>query len=125
MTGYPLFSLLEGIHSNKRTNKSPLLTNSLQHAMPMGNGFAENLVFFPICTYIHIALIHKFSSFFVGHSEVTTGAISDNALEPTDVAISISGSPVKGSISQNNQVANQLLQVKIAEAKSQTNVMLI
>jgi len=60
-----------------------------------------------------------------GHSEVTTGAISDNALEPTDVAISISGSPVKGSISQNNQVANQLLQVKIAEAKSQTNVMLI
>ena len=74
--------------------------------------------------YIHIALIHKFS-YFLGHSEVTTGAISDNALEPTDVAISISGSPVKGSISQNNQVANQLLQVKIAEAKSQTNVMLI
>ena len=59
--------------------------------------------------------------FLLGHSEVTTGAISDNALEPTDVAISTS-SPVR---SQNNQITNQLLQVKIDEAKSQTNIMLI
>jgi len=56
-----------------------------------------------------------------GHTEITTGAISDNALEPTDVAISTS-SPVR---SQNNQITNQLLQVKIDEAKSQTNIMLI
>ena len=57
----------------------------------------------------------------LGHTEITTGAISDNALEPTDVAISTS-SPVR---SQNNQITNQLLQVKIDEAKSQTNIMLI
>ena len=63
-----------------------------------------------------------YSYFFIlGHSEITTGAISDNALEPTDVAISTS-SPVR---SQNNQITNQLLQVKIDEAKSQTNIMLI
>ena len=60
----------------------------------------------------------------LGHSDVTTGAISDNALEPTDVSISAS-SPVKGLTSQSNQVANQLLQVKIAEAKSQTKILLI
>lgn len=54
-----------------------------------------------------------------GQSEMTTGAISDNALSPSDV------SPVRLSSSQNNQVANQWLQAKIDEAHSQTKVLLL
>lgn len=54
-----------------------------------------------------------------GQSEMTTGAISDNALSPSDV------SPVRSSSSQNNQLANQWLQAKIDEANSQTKVLLL
>ena len=55
-----------------------------------------------------------------GQSEMTTGAMSDNALEALDTI----PSPVR-STSQNNQVANHLLQMKIADANSQTKVLLI
>ena len=56
-----------------------------------------------------------------GQSEITTGAMSDNALEPVDTI----PSPVRSNASQHNQMANQMLQNKIAEANSQTKVILI
>ncbi len=54
-----------------------------------------------------------------GQTEITTGAISDNALEPVDV------SPLRSVVSQNNQLANTLLQARVNEVKSETKVVLI
>ena len=56
-----------------------------------------------------------------GQSEVTQEAVSEQALTSEDVI----PSPSKVLISQNTQVANTLLKTKIAEARSQTNVLLI
>lgn len=55
-----------------------------------------------------------------GQTEITTGAISDNALEASDLNLS----PSKLT-SQNNQIANSLLQAKVNEASSQTKVLLL
>ena len=56
-----------------------------------------------------------------GQSEVTTNVISEQDLD-LDLRGSNSSS---GGSSQNNQVANQLLKVKIDQANSQTHVLLL
>ena len=56
-----------------------------------------------------------------GQTEITQEAVCDQGLTSEDVLL-LSPSRI---VSQNNQVANTLLKTKIAEAKSQTNVLLI
>ena len=57
-----------------------------------------------------------------GQTDMTQEAVTDQALSSEDVLIG--GSPSK-VVSHNNQAANALLKIKIAEANSQTNVLLI
>ena len=59
-----------------------------------------------------------------GQTEMTQEAVTDQALSSEDVLIGGSSSPSK-VVSHNNQAANALLKIKIAEANSQTNVLLI
>ena len=61
-----------------------------------------------------------------GQTEMTQEAVTDQALSSEDV-LPIGGlsSPSKVVNSHNNQTANALLKIKIAEANSQTNVLLI
>ena len=59
-----------------------------------------------------------------GQTEMTQEAVTDQALSSEDVLIGRSSSPSK-VVSHNNQAANALLKIKIAEANSQTNVLLI
>ena len=62
-----------------------------------------------------------------GQTEMTQEAVTDQALSSEDVLPPIGGlsSPSKVVNSHNNQAANALLKIKIAEANSQTNVLLI
>ena len=61
-----------------------------------------------------------------GQTEMTQEAVTDQALSSEDVLPPLGGlsSPSK-VVSHNNQAANALLKIKIAEANSQTNVLLI
>ena len=59
-----------------------------------------------------------------GQTEMTQEAVTDQALSSEDVLIGGSSSPSK-VVSHNNQAANALLKIKISEANSQTNVLLI
>ena len=59
-----------------------------------------------------------------GQTEMTQEAVTDQALSSEDVLIGGSSSPSK-VVSHNNQAANALLKIRIAEANSQTNVLLI
>ena len=62
-----------------------------------------------------------------GQTEMTQEAVTDQALSSEDVLPPLGGlsSPSKVVNSHNNQAANALLKIKIAEANSQTNVLLI
>ena len=81
--------------------------------------------------YIEKGVLNPFSKLTRGleavlksQSNLTQEAVTDQALSSEDVLPGSLHSPSK-VVSHNNQAANALLKIRIAEANSQTNVLLI